>query len=259
MPIAVKNIYPIKVIRKIKYDLDFKNIRGMNLFRGVFETFEEAEKALPDDFNQGYDNKESASMYKNYCNTINPSDYPNLLWLSKILKDGSSVFDLGGHIGVKYYSYQKYINFPENFSWTVYDVPAVVKEGKKWAKENHTTNLSFSNDVMGFDGVETLLLSGSLQYMDFDIAKKLKPVTSKPENIIISIPLTHLDTFYSINNIGTSYCVYVLRNEKKFIKDIEDAGYELIDKWRNEGKKCTIPFFPEHSIDSYTGLYFRIK
>ena len=62
-----------------------------------------------------------------------------------------------------------------------------------------------------------------------------------------------------MNNIGTSYCVYVLRNENKFIKDIEEAGYELVDKWRNEGKKCEIPFHPEHSIDGYRGLYFNAK
>jgi putative methyltransferase (TIGR04325 family) len=256
---AIKNFYPIKAIRKLKYDSHFKNIRDMNLFRGVFSTFEEAQNALPKSSNKGYDNKDSASMYKNYCNSINPSDYPNLLWLSKILQERSSIFDLGGHIGVKYYSYQKYINFPKDYNWTVYDVPAVVEEGKKWAKENNSTNLSFSNDIMGFDGAETLLLSGSLQYMDFDIAKELGNVSKKPKNIIISTALTHLDTFYSINNIGTSYCVYVLRNEDKLIKDIEDAGYELVDKWRNEGKKCTIPFFPEHSIDGYRGLYFKLK
>ena len=231
----------------------------MNLFRGVFRTFEEAERFLPEGFSKGYDNEQSAKIYKQFCETINPSDYPNLLWLSKILKEGTTVFDLGGHIGVKFYSYQKFINFPESYNWTVYDVPAVVEEGREWAKEYNSKNLTFSHNLMGFDGFEVLLLSGSLQYMNLDIADKLKEVNQKPEHIIISTALTHLDTFYSINNIGTSYCVYVLRNEKRFIRDIEEAGYELIDKWRNEGKKCTIPFYPEHSIDGYRGLYFRKK
>ena len=256
---VIRNIYPIKALRKIKYESKFKKSRERNLFKGIYKTFEEAEKDLPKDFNKGYDNEDSANMYKNQCKTINPSDYPNLLWLSKILEEGSSVFDLGGHIGVKYYSYQNYINFPKSYNWTVYDVPAVVEEGKNFSEKNKTKNLSFSNNIKGFDGVDTLLLSGSLQYMNFDIAKELKSVIKKPKNIIISIALTHLDTFYTVNNIGTSYCVYVLRNEKKFIKDIEDAGYKLVDKWRNEGKKCEIPFYPDNSIDGYRGLYFRSK
>ncbi|MBL6990564.1 MAG: methyltransferase, TIGR04325 family [Bacteriovoracaceae bacterium] len=252
----IKENFLIKHIRKIKYEKKFKNNNDLNLFKGVYSSFNEAQAAIPKEVNQGYDNEKSAMMYKDVCSTIVTTDYPNLFWLSKILKNGMRLFDLGGHIGVKYYSYQKYINFPKDLSWTVYDLPAVVEEGKKWAKQQNATALNFAQRIDDFDGADILFASGSLQYVEFDLAATLKNMKSSPKHIIISIPLTPLPTFYSVNNIITAYCVYILRNEQEFISGIVDAGYSLVDKWVNEGKRCEIPFYPEHSIEGYRGLYF---
>lgn len=254
---SIKNFFLVKLIRKVKYERKFKNNTYFNLFKGVYNTFEEAECKIPQGKQSGYNNEDSANMYKHLCQEVFPSDYPNMLWFSKILKDGSKVFDLGGHIGMKYYSYQKYIDFPKEIHWVAQDLPAVIKEGKRWAKENNMTNLSFTADINDFDGVDVLFASGSLQYIDYDIAHEISKKEKKPNHIIVSIPLTELDTFYSVNNIGTAFCVYVLRNENKFIKDIQDQGYQLVDKWINEGKRCEIPFYPEHSIEGYKGLYFK--
>jgi len=59
------------------------------------------------------------------------------------------------------------------------------------------------------------------------------------------------------NNIGTSYCVYILRNKEEFVNDIVNVGYELIDSWVNEEKRCEIPFYPNHSVDGYHGFMFK--
>lgn len=252
----IKNFPFVRILRKIKYDQKFKKNKNLNLFRGVYSSFDQAMAAIPKGVNPGYDNSDSAQMYKHLCEQIFAADYPNLLWLSKIFKEGCQVFDLGGHIGIKYYSYQKYIDFPQNFNWTVSDVPAVVKEGKKWSEKQNALHLTFSTQIDGFNGYDILFALGSLQYIDFDLGAALKKMELKPHHIIISAPLTHLPTFYSVNNIGTAYCVYVLRNEEEFIKSISDAGYKLVDQWINEGKRCEIPFYPDHSIEGYRGIYF---
>ena len=49
---------------------------------------------------------------------VNPRDYPLLFWFSELFREGAtSVFDFGGHIGVKYYAFQRYLPYPDNLRW----------------------------------------------------------------------------------------------------------------------------------------------
>lgn len=255
----IKENYLVKQLRIIKYNKKFLENKELNLFRGVFTTFKDAEEAIPSNDKQGYDNEESAKMYKDLCHKIFPSDYPKMFWLDKLLKEGSKLYDLGGHIGIKFYSYQNYINYPKDFKWTVYDVEAVRKEGLSHAASVGANKIDFSDQIDAFDGYDILFVSGSLQYIDLNLANSLKEKKSPPKYILLSIPLTEEKTFYTVNNIGTAFCVYVLRNDQEFIKSFEHLGYSVKDRWNIPGKFCEIPFYPKHSIDGYKGILLELK
>ena len=255
----IKENFLVRKLRIKRYDKKFLSNKDMNLFRGVYQSFKEAEDAIPSSDKSGYDNEESAKMYKNLCKEVFPSDYPKMFWLKELLKEGSKLYDLGGHIGIKYYSYQNFIKYPSNFKWTVYDVDAVRKEGRSYASSVGADKIDFSDTIDDFDGYDVLFVSGSLQYIDFDLAKSIGTKSSPPKYILLSIPLTNEKTFYTVNSIGTAFCAYVLRNDKEFISSFEDLGYVVKDRWNIHGKNCEIPFYPNHSIEDYKGILLELK
>jgi hypothetical protein len=43
----------------------------------------------------------------------------------------------------------------------------------------------------------------------------------------------------------------------RFIGELEALGYVVVDAWAVPDHSCWIPFYPEYSVESYTGLYLR--
>ena len=159
-------------------------------FRGVFETFEEAIQSAPRTKSVGYDNEELALEYQQMLEQENwehssrlvaPYDYPVMFWLGEILGHGDvkSVFDFGGNVGIHYYGYRKYLEYPETLRWFVCDVPAIVKVGKTIAeKRDCTTSLVFTCSFQDVNGKDVFLASGSVQYVE-DLSQVLS-VRKKP-------------------------------------------------------------------------------
>jgi putative methyltransferase (TIGR04325 family) len=97
---------------------------------------------------------------------IYPYDYPVLFWLLPILPAAKRVFDIGGHIGVHYYGYQRYLPFPAELKWEVCEVPSIAKTGAELARQKGMHNLVFTSDFAGAEGADILLAAGSLQYIE---------------------------------------------------------------------------------------------
>ena len=82
-----------------------------NLYRGIFPTFAQAQASAPHTRPVGYDNAGAADLYRERTRRVYPSDYPAMFWLDRLFQEGAtSVFDIGGHIGIGYYAYQRYRN-----------------------------------------------------------------------------------------------------------------------------------------------------
>lgn len=255
--IFVDNPLSVK-LRKRDYDIHFSKASWANLFRGVYNNFQQAADSAPATKPMGYDHPEPANMYIQRTRQVYSSDYPVLFWLSSILKTNCKVFDLGGHIGVSYYAYQQYLDYPEDMQWLVCDVPEVTRAGKIHAEKKHDTRLTFTNDYEAADGYDVLLASGSLQYIETPLTDLLQPLQKKPHHIIINLlPAYDGESFVTLQNIGTVFCPYQILNRTELIESLQAIGYECIDMWRNEEKECVIPFHPEHSLDAYHGFYFR--
>ena len=63
-------------------------------------------------------------------------------------------------------------------------------------------------------------------------------------------------SYFTVNNIGASYCAYRVQARERFIGDLTACGYRLRDEWTNPGKRLDLPFEPDCSLDHYSGFCF---
>lgn len=242
-----------------KYDRVFAANRDANLFRGVFATYDEARRSAPATLPLGYDNPASASMYIDRTRKTYPTDYPVMFWLNKLLQEGCTrIFDLGGHIGVSYYAYRRYLGYPLAMRWAVHDVPAVVARGRELAAEKDRDGyLMFCDRFQDADGMDILMAQGSLQYLPETLPARLMALRRPPRHLLLNlVPLHDRQSFFTLQSVGTAFCPYRITAVVEFLKSIEELGYTLVDSWENPDKKCRIPFFPDHSLDQYHGFLF---
>ncbi len=228
---------------------------------GVYPSFAAASQAAPDTKPLGYDNAGPAQMYEERLDRLVPSDYPVMFWLSRLFGEGARrIYDFGGHIGVAYYAYQKYFDFPKDVSWTVYDVPAVIDAGRALAKRRGAPdNLNFTGKVSDASGADIFLAAGSLQYLESPtLGEMLDSLSDKPQSVLVNkTPLTQRETFVTLQNIGTAYCPYILFNEEQFKAPLLACGYRVRDRWENADHTCELPLHPEYTLRHYTGLLFE--
>lgn len=248
--------------RKHRFDKAFSHGTYGGHCRGVFQSHEQAARAAPPTLPLGYDNPSAASMYRDRLDRIFPSDYPAMLWLQKAFADNvRHVFDLGGHVGVGYYAYQKHMTYPEGLTWRVCDVPAVVTAGQALASERDGRGaLKFTAQFGDAESADLLFSSGCLQYLPETLAERLATLSKRPRWILINlIPLHEDHAFWTVQSIGQAFCPYRIQNTKSFFASLEALGYGVLDVWENLEKRCDVAFEPGHSLDRYYGaaLYLR--
>lgn len=230
-----------------------------NLFLGVFDSFEAAAAAAPHAGKLGYDNDDSANLP--YTSVITPRDYPAMFWLGKSFSEGlSSVFDLGGHIGVKYYAFRRALGYPAALRWTVCDVPAVVARGRELALARAPEGrLLFTSDYDAAADHEVLFASGSLQYLPFTLAELLRRLPRLPRRLVINgTPIHESRAFFTLNSIGTAFCPYRVQAREAFVADIRALGYAKRDDWENTAKALTLPFQAGYDVPHYSGFCFDL-
>ena len=114
---------------------EFKANRDRNLFYGIYPTWTEAETHAAAYGATGYDNSASAQLYVHRMR-LDPYDYSSLYWIGRSIAEGmSSVFDVGGSIGIKYYAFLEPLSSTPVTRWLVQDVPAVTEYGSRLARE----------------------------------------------------------------------------------------------------------------------------
>lgn len=230
-----------------------------NLYRGVFDTYAEALASVPAARPTGYDNTPSADLYRERTRRIYINDYPVMFWLRQLFDEGhTTVFDIGGHIGVAYYAYQRFLSFPKAVRWTVYDVPAVNAAGKTWATEHDTLGrLHFADRYDGAADADVFFAAGSLQYLEESLLEVLHNLARTPDHLLLnSVPIHPSASYFTVQNMGTACCPYRITAERAFLDGLKAMGYVLRDRWENPHRACQIPFHPERSLDRYFGFYF---
>jgi putative methyltransferase (TIGR04325 family) len=251
-------------VRQRRYARHFAAATQRGLHLGVFGSFAEAVAAVPAGRPIGADHPHAADLIipggAHLLEEVNPRDYALLFWLSRFLREGAtSVFDFGGHVGVKYYGFRRYLAYPDAFRWTVYDMPTVTRAGEALAAERpDTRGLAFTNRLEDADGMDVFFAAGSLQYEETPLDRLLGRLTQPPPRLLLSgLPLTEGPGFVTLQTNGPGCAPYAIRNRGQFIREVEGAGYTLEDAWAILEKKCVIPFHEDRLVRSYSGLYFR--
>jgi putative methyltransferase (TIGR04325 family) len=241
-----------------RYEQHFSTAQKANLFRGVYASFEEAQRTAPPTKPTGYDNPGPAAMYRDRPKALPLSEYPVLFWLSRTVPGAKRLFDLGGHVGVKYYDFRTRLELPAGFTWQVMDVPAVVDAGRQLARETGATVLDFTSRREDVDGADVLYASGSLQYLEKPLHEIVAPLAAKPRHIIINLTPMHAGpAFYTLQSIGTAFCPYRIEDRPALVAGLGKLGYQLVDEWTCPEKDCPIPFHPDKSVSGYTGMVLR--
>lgn len=246
-------------VREAAYRRKFLDNREENLFMGSFDSFAAAEAGAPPSKAVGYDNAEAAKSL--YSHQVYFYDYPALFWLGRALDEGMTrVFDLGGHVGIKYYAFRRMLNYPADLRWTVCDVPGVIQTGQELAVQREATGqLDFTverNDASGYD---VLYASGSLQYLPERLSEILAKLPVKPKRVIVNTAAVHADrTLYTLNSIGFAVCPYRIQHHDELLAELASAGYKRRDAWRNEGKPIEVPFVDGGDRAYYAGFCFDL-
>jgi putative methyltransferase (TIGR04325 family) len=230
-------------------------------FRGVYDSWEEAKRAIPGGRKIGYDHPDAASMYLDFLDKIRLSDYAALFWMKSAIVESTCVFDLGGNVGLECYAFEKYLRYPGNLRWIVCDVPEVTRLGRKLAQERNMTRLTFTDDYRLADGSDILLTAGTLQCMETDLSEILSQLSRKPRHLVVNrVPLFDGKAFCTVRDLLPVMLVYRVFNRVEFIESIQANGYKLIDAWEIVEPACgafVIPFHADKTIRNYSGLYFR--
>ena len=253
----------MRLIGRLKaavYEKQFAGNRDANLFRGVFESAESAVNTVPRAGKVGYDNEESAALYDYHLVRVFAHDYPALYWLGRCFAEGlRTVVDLGGHVGIKYYAFGRYLDYPAGLRWHVCDVPSVVNRGKEIAStRDRAGSIDFCSSPGDAAASDVLFASGSLQYLPYGVKDLLETLAESPKRIIINTtPLHPRLSFFTLNSIGAAFCPYRVVSEPELVGTLASKGYKVVDRWECPGKPMIIPGFPEHSLDHYCGLYLE--
>jgi len=237
--------------------------RRVNAFRGLYSSFDEALKAVPPHTLTGYNHAElhDAPVRLNCTQadmeTLNPIDYPVLVWLRKAFEDSSTVCDLGGNTGNSYYAFRRYIPYPENVQWTICDLPEAVKSGEAMRQRTHCPGLSFTTDLATVENAEIFLTCGTIQYMNASLPDFLGHLKNRPRHLIVQrVAFYEGEEYFTLQNIYGIYVPYKIMNDANFVASLAALGYELVDRWSID-RPCVIPFHPDRFVKGQSGMYFR--
>jgi putative methyltransferase (TIGR04325 family) len=256
---VIKRLPLVEKAQKLRYRRTFAG-DCYGAFLGVYETFEEARRAAPKTKHVGFDHQDYPSHHLDRMHRIESHDYPAILWLRSALRPGTRVFDFGGNVGVSYYAYGRFIEYPADLSWVVCEMAGMVAAGREIAAKQGKESLLFTEDASAANGADVYFAAGVLQYIEGPpLAEMLARLTEKPRHVILNkLPLYDGEQFVTLQNSGAIVTPLYAFNRGDFVKSMERLSYRLIDSWDVPGYSCFVPFHPGKHVPVYSGLYFRL-
>lgn len=234
-----------------------------NLFprRGMYDSFQDAWKAAGKSRYAGHEHLEAVELHARLADDLLPSDYPVLYWLSAIAGD-IRLFDYGGNVGNVYYRYARYIDASRRaVHWTVYDLPKVIDMAKGIAVQRGGSAPLFTTSLLDSANSNVLLVSGAYHFWEGSNQEFLEQFPRLPEHIFVNRSPFYNDQapIISIGSESRYAAAFIIRNAMTFLGDFSRMGYELIDQWKAAEHRHDMPFFPDQSVASYSGFYFRLE
>ncbi len=179
--------------------------------------------------------------------------------LRALIPTAKLIYDWGGNVGISYYTYRQHLDYPEDLIWIVNDLPHVVALGREIAAQEDSRGLQFTTDFEKFENADIVLAGGSLQFIE-DPYRIFEKASQRPPHLLFNkVPVYDKEAAVTLHSAGTHFAAYHLFNRDEFVRRFQALGYLLVDTWLNTGLGCRIPFHQEHSIEAYSGFYFRLS
>lgn len=248
---------PVRAVLRARYRRWFATPEASGACEGIYPDFQSAYDAIPAGYHHGYDTPDAALKYADRMSRIAPDDYPALFWVSRALASGArAVVDFGGHIGIAWCAWREALSAPPETRWTVCDVPAVVAEGARVAKERGETSLFFTSDLATTRGADLFIAQGSLQYVETSLGALLDTAGLPRHVVVHTTPMRPGRTVWTLQNIGPAICPYALHSRDELLGFAMARGYHLVAAWES-ARSLHVPFHPEVADTVYAGFYLR--
>lgn len=263
---SVAELPGVRLLAKPLYRYLFtRDVLPGNSYCGIYANQDDALAGAPKSLPTSFDLAPSGDLYSDHLDNVRSVDYPVLFWLSRLISGRQcKVFDLGGNIGTSYYGFRQHFDYPDDLSWLVHDVPAVITAGRDWADRHDVEKkLDFTGSRTDADGYDVLLSAGVLQYLAYTLPELLAQLRDPPRHVLINMTPLHPDCSYvtlqriTRQGVGLANCPYRVSAIGPFVAEFEAQGYVLVDRWESTERYMHIPFEEASSIDRYYGFYFR--
>jgi putative methyltransferase (TIGR04325 family) len=226
-------------------------------YQRPFPSLPEAKAAVAPYESKGHENPYNALLHLELGRTARPSDYAAMFHISRMTPRPQTVFDLGGNVGNLFYCYSTHLTWLSGVSWKVFDMPANTTMGAEWAKQRGASQLSFTNNWQDANGVDLLIVSGSLHYFEQPVPQMVGELSKKPRYILVNrTPLIDADPVATIQDAGQFRVACMLHNRKQLTEEFVALGYKLVDQWSAPELSMDVPGYPEYKVASYSGLLF---
>jgi len=222
----------LKQVRRSGW-LNHKLLLGFGAYWGAFARREDAVRFLRPSRLATADNEDMAVMNVEAFSTVHSFDWPVMFFLADFKRRGwlNTVTDLGGHLGVKYHAFRKFLDLPKDTSWQVVDVPAVCKEGRR-RQASGETSLQYFEDPEKTAPCDVLLCSGVLQYLDYSLVEAVGRLPSRPSLILLNkVAISRDSAFYTLESLGRTRIPYHVTTIADLDRAREALGYRLLSRW----------------------------
>jgi putative methyltransferase (TIGR04325 family) len=227
-------------------------------FHGAYRSHEEALRHVRPGKLQGYDNEGVSEVSKALMQEVPLWDYPVLYWLKHLSPEISRVIDAGGHIGVKYRAFARYLEL-DRIDWIVYDVPAQVRAGRAEVRPEDRT-LSFVERLEDAPPADVLLGSGLLPYLDLPLADLVGRLRRRPRHILLNKVATRDGSaVVTLENFRLADVPYHIRNAREVPEALDALGYDIVDSWIIESLGHRIDTHPELGVTVSRGYAARLR
>ena len=259
-----QRIETIPILRTLLEAIYRKHFSGnaWGAFHGVYETFKDANQAAPRTKPLGFDNAAYAQEFENRLSRALSFDYPVMFWLGRLIETGTR------GVRLRRPSWDKFtipIRDISNIRWAFDGLFVIYRRSSRQARSWRVGRLAarFPSRLRSPKrrAWTFFLAAGSLQYIEAPpFGASLAALCVRPRHLLLNkLPLYEGKQIVTLQNGGPAFHPQYVFNRKDFIDSVCAAGYELIDQWDVPSHPGRIPFHPEASFRSHTGLYFRFR
>jgi putative methyltransferase (TIGR04325 family) len=234
-------------------------LRWLLAFRGTFATLDDAKACAARYIPASHEHPKQITLHAEFAKATRESDYPVLFFLSPVVSELRTVFDLGGSIGNLFFQLDRYLKFSDELVWAVHDLPVKKKALFDFAEEQGEKRVVFADEFSSASGVDLFIVVGALHFFEPKLAELLRGLDRLPKHVIVNrTPFSNRNDIVMVHDGGLWLNPCKLHSMERLFSGMRDLGYELVASWPVNERSVRIPLCPEYN-ETYFGFYFRLS